>query len=33
MENDFEGFSRITAEMPGTMIIGDDLFATNKKRI
>jgi len=33
MENDFEGFSRITAEMPGTMIIGDDLFATNRKRI
>jgi enolase len=33
MENDYEGFSWITAEMPGTMIIGDDLFATNKKRI
>ncbi|MBW2592140.1 MAG: phosphopyruvate hydratase [Deltaproteobacteria bacterium] len=32
-EDDFEGFSRITAEMPGTMIIGDDLFATNRQRI
>ena len=33
MESDFEGFSRITTEMPDTMIIGDDLFATNRKRI
>ncbi len=32
-EDDFEGFSAITAEMPGTMIIGDDLFATNRQRI
>jgi len=33
MEDDFEGFKRITQELPGTMIIGDDLFATNIKRI
>lgn len=32
-EDDFEGFNRITAEMPGTMIVGDDLFATNRQRI
>ncbi len=33
MEHDFERFSRITAEIPDTMIIGDDLFATNRRRI
>ncbi len=32
-ENDFEGFTTITKELPDTLIIGDDLFATNIERI
>ncbi len=33
MENDFEGFAHMTQALPNKMIIGDDLFATNIKRI
>ncbi len=33
MEADFAGFSQITSALPKKMIIGDDLFATNIKRI
>ncbi|MCP4188817.1 MAG: phosphopyruvate hydratase, partial [Gammaproteobacteria bacterium] len=33
MEADFAGFSQITRALPTKMIIGDDLFATNIKRI
>jgi len=33
MEDDFTGFSQITSALPTKMSIGDDLFATNIKRI
>jgi len=33
MEDDFEGFKRLTSEMPELMVIGDDIFATNQSRI
>ena len=33
MEDDFDGFRLITEAMPDKLIIGDDLFATNIKRI
>jgi len=33
MEDDFTGFGLITEALPNKMIIGDDLFATNIKRI
>lgn len=32
-EDDFEGFSEITKRLPSVQIVGDDLFATNKKRL
>ena len=30
-ENDFESFAKVTKELEGTQIVGDDLFVTNKK--
>lgn len=33
MEDDFSGWARLTRAMPGTMVIGDDIFATNQARI
>jgi enolase len=32
-EEDFEGFVKITAELPDTQIVGDDLFVTNVDRL
>jgi enolase len=32
-ENDLEGWGQLTRELANTLIIGDDIFATNKKRI
>jgi len=33
MEDDFDGFARLTEVLPDVMVIGDDIFATNKGRI
>ncbi len=33
MEDDFNGFARLTEALPGVMVIGDDIFATNTGRI
>ena len=32
-EDDMEGFARLTKELPGTQIVGDDLFVTNVERL
>ncbi len=32
-EDDFEAFARLTAALPGRLIVGDDLFASNAERI
>lgn len=32
-EDDFDGFARLTAELPDTQIVGDDLFVTNLQRL
>jgi len=32
-DDDFAGFARLTAALPGTQIVGDDLFATNPRRL
>lgn len=32
-EDDIEGFAKVTAEMPDTQIVGDDLFVTNVERL
>lgn len=32
-EDDFESFAKLTAAVPGILIVGDDLFTTNAKRI
>jgi enolase len=32
-EDDFESFAELTAALPGILIVGDDLFTTNQKRI
>jgi enolase len=32
-ENDFEGFAELTARLPDTQIVGDDLFVSNPSRI
>ena len=32
-EDDFETFSKLTAVLPGVLIVGDDLFTTNSKRL
>ncbi|HIP83962.1 MAG TPA: phosphopyruvate hydratase [Methanothermococcus okinawensis] len=32
-EDDFEGFARITKELKGIQIVGDDLFVTNTERL
>lgn len=32
-EEDFEGFSKVTKELKGIQIVGDDLFVTNTKRL
>jgi enolase len=32
-EDDFEGFAKITCELSGVQIVGDDLFVTNVKRL
>ena len=32
-QDDFDGFARITAELPGVQIVGDDLFVTNPARL
>jgi enolase len=32
-EDDFEGFAKITSELPQTQIVGDDLFVTNVERL
>ncbi|MFZ4437649.1 MAG: phosphopyruvate hydratase [Syntrophales bacterium] len=32
-EDDFENFAKLTAALPRTLIVGDDLFTTNTKRI
>lgn len=32
-EDDFPNWARITAELPRTLIVGDDLLATNKERV
>jgi enolase len=33
MEDDFQGFGQLTADLPELMVIGDDIFATNRTRI
>ena len=33
MEDDFIGFAQLTEALPGVMVIGDDIFATNRDRI
>jgi enolase len=32
-EDDYESFARLTAALPGIQIVGDDLFATNPRRL
>ena len=32
-EDDFEGFAKITRELSGVQIVGDDIFVTNVKRL
>ena len=32
-EDDFEGFAKITRELSGLLIVGDDIFVTNVKRL
>lgn len=32
-EEDFEGFTAVTAQLPDTQIVGDDLFVTNVERL
>jgi enolase len=32
-EEDFEGFAKVTRELPKTQIVGDDLFVTNVNRL
>lgn len=32
-EDDFEGFAKVTAALPQTQIVGDDLFVTNADRL
>ena len=33
MEDDYIGFAQLTEALPGVMVIGDDIFATNRDRI
>jgi enolase len=32
-EDEFEGFAKITKELSGVQVVGDDLFVTNVKRL
>ena len=32
-EEDFDGFAKLAAKVPGRLVVGDDLICTNKERI